>query len=112
MFATGALCKRLSVKSELLKLLACRACNNAKGAALPGEQHLLLAVSLSREWSEVSFASDLDRVLLELPAARRDHGPRVGADAAYAKRPFRLIARFRQQSRRRWRRAAPGAKSR
>lgn len=54
------ICRRLNVRASLLVMLACRKCNNAKGAALPTDEHLAMAIELSREWHAVSFAADLN----------------------------------------------------
>lgn len=64
-----------------LKLLACAACNSAKGAAAPDDAHVALALKLSREWfarhNQHGVTTELERLAYPNNAARQ------AADAFY-----------------------------
>lgn len=54
-----SLCRRLGVTGFKLKLLACGPCNHAKGAALPRDEHVVLGLTLSREWFSLPGTSEV-----------------------------------------------------
>lgn len=87
----ASMCRRLLPGgSDKLKLLACRFCNQAKGASMPRDEHVELALSLGREYFSIpgtsprrgAIGAEIIASMELLVAEYRRNGPTIARQMA------------------------------